>query len=70
VFPDRYEHHLHIKKYSYPRNRPWRHILVFPERSRSSNIKSKKGVDLHVKKWKLSDNASVSFNFSSLSGHV
>jgi hypothetical protein len=32
VFLERYEHHLDIKKYSYPRNMPWRHILVFPER--------------------------------------
>jgi hypothetical protein len=32
VFPVRYEHHLHIGKYRYLLNRPWRPMGVFSVR--------------------------------------
>jgi hypothetical protein len=32
VLPVRYEHLIHIKKGSYPRNKPWRPIGVIPVR--------------------------------------
>jgi hypothetical protein len=38
VFPLRYDH-LHMKKYSYPRNRPWRPIRVFPLRYEHLHMK-------------------------------
>jgi hypothetical protein len=32
MFPLRYEHHIHIKEWSYPRNRAWRRLSVFSVR--------------------------------------